>query len=523
MDTLIQRFKAIKLTDAEKHEICKYYERYHDNVIPQLKFSDFDEFRRTGNRITYETHYFNRRRRINGTFMMYTAFGTEYLDELCDLLWAVCDEFTWALPAHMQDSINDTIDLFAAETAMMMSEISYLLKNSLPKEIHKRITNEIHRRIFIPFENQTFSWEYAEHNWSAVCGGCIGMTYLYNNRTVPKRIISALKCYLSGIHDDGACLEGLGYWSYGFGYYMYFAMLLKERTGIDIINSLKIKKIAEFQSKMYLYKNIPVSCSDALRTVSPLKGLTGIIDEIFNIPPPTDKLTRNDDCDRWAHYIRSYLYKCKEPYSAYGEFVFPVSQWYIYKNKNYGFFIKGGNNDEPHNHNDIGSFIIAAADGQLICDIGCGEYRADYFNNSTRYNYLCNSSAGHNVPIIDDNYQCAGAEYRCTEFVCKNNQVKLSFGKAYEADIDVYRKISLYENKISLQDIFINTHNITERFVSLIMPKVYKNKMQIGTMTINRAGKITKETISAHDGTPLTVYLIDFEAHEKNFEVEFNL
>ena len=59
----------------------------------------------------------------------------------------------------------------------------------------------------------------------------------------------------------------------------------------------------------------------------------------------------------------------------------------------YGFAAKGGHNGEPHNHNDIGHFILHANGISVLADMGWGAYSAKYFGEE-RYTYICTSSEG---------------------------------------------------------------------------------------------------------------------------------
>lgn len=91
----------------------------------------------------------------------------------------------------------------------------------------------------------------------------------------------------------------------------------------------------------------------------------------------------------------------------------PDAQWLISRSSHgdevYAFAAKGGSNGEPHNHNDLGHFILYGA-GEVWCsDLGCGEYTAEYFGEG-RYGYDCNGSQGHSVPIIDGHYQQEGPD-----------------------------------------------------------------------------------------------------------------
>ena len=75
------------------------------------------------------------------------------------------------------------------------------------------------------------------------------------------------------------------------------------------------------------------------------------------------------------------------------------------------FAAKCGHNGEEHNHNDIGSFILADDSGQLLVDLGCMEYTKENFGTQTRYTLLQNSSLGHSVPIIGGHPQKEGKEF----------------------------------------------------------------------------------------------------------------
>ncbi len=516
-------FENLILSDEDKLEIKDFYGKYHKNIIEPLTDESYDEFRASGRRIGYEKLYFDRRRRIDGCFMMYKAYGEKYLTELCSLLYAVCGECTWALPAHTKNSENprEEIDLFAAETAQTLTEISYLLGNALPADLKNKIDCEVCSRVTDVFEKRRFGWESADNNWAAVCGGCIGMVYLYSGKPVPERIFNALGCYLSGIKDDGVCLEGVGYWSYGFGYYMYFAALLKEKTGMDIMSSSKVNAIAHFSQSAYLGQSA-VSCSDCIPDISPSKGLTGVLNRYFDgIYAPLKPAARCDDCGRWADYIRSYLYPLPKQHEAKGEFIYPLSQWYINKKDGFYFFIKGGNNDEPHNHNDVGGFIIADSEKQLLCDIGCGEYTADYFNDDTRYDCLCASSLGHSLPVIDEKAQIRGAAAKADCFKAGDGGVSMEIGSSYSPSVQLKRSVKISDNSVNLRDVFDGVHEITERFVTKIKPRKSGDKIVIGSLSMPVPDKITETSYSNHSGIAEAVYLLDYNVNDNIFEIIF--
>src|ERR1019366_1830240 len=73
--------------------------------------------------------------------------------------------------------------------------------------------------------------------------------------------------------------------------------------------------------------------------------------------------------------------------------------------------LKGGNNDEPHNHNDVGSFSVVAGNEMVVCDPGGEVYTKRTFGPH-RYESKVLSSFGHAVPVIGGQLQRTGAAAR---------------------------------------------------------------------------------------------------------------
>lgn len=157
---------------------------------------------------------------------------------------AICGEWTWCLPAHLrQDSAfeksdhyleaHQQIDLFAAETAFSLAEILTMFEDSLPALIKQRINYETRRRVLEPFQKVEQPWEQSTHNWSAVCAGSIGACAMYlvdseeERQLILDKCVKSVSYFVLGLTNEGVCQEGYHYWQYGFGYFIYFADLLK--------------------------------------------------------------------------------------------------------------------------------------------------------------------------------------------------------------------------------------------------------------------------------------------------------
>ena len=81
-----------------------------------------------------------------------------------------------------------------------------------------------------------------------------------------------------------------------------------------------------------------------------------------------------------------------------------------------GLFLaaKAGHNDESHNHNDIGSFIVANNGRPLLIDPGAGVYTRQTFGPD-RYQIWTMQSSWHNTPAPAGHPQAAGRAHRAAD------------------------------------------------------------------------------------------------------------
>ncbi|PWW07262.1 hypothetical protein DFQ01_102154 [Paenibacillus cellulosilyticus] len=413
-------------------EIRDEGERLLQRPEPELTQELYERFEKTGNRLAYEEKYFERRRRLT-SFALLSLLDPDrqdYLQALIGTIEAMLEEPTWCLPAHMRgQQLDRNIDLFSAETGFALGEIIVLLSNRLSEQLRESILGHIDRRLFVPYLSYgPYGWETAEHNWAAVCAGSIGAAALLVEESSDRKAAILVKAvetmnhYLAGFGEDGACLEGPGYWNYGFGYFVYFADLLSQATGgnADLFASDKVKAIALFQQRCYLAGDRPANFSDALPHVSVHIGLSDYLadrfDEVEHPPLQLRARYTDDHCSRFAPALRNVLWFQSEAKRDAnwqpGSWYLPDAQWFISRcvssAGSFGFAAKGGSNAEPHNHIDVGHFILLAdGDPAVAADLGSGEYTADYFGEG-RYTYDCNGAHGHSLPIVSGHQQQVG-------------------------------------------------------------------------------------------------------------------
>ncbi|WP_405171349.1 heparinase II/III family protein [Paenibacillus sp. FSL H8-0280] len=446
-DRLLEKLSRPELATLYT-DLKAYGERALKEPMPSLSFRLYRQFSDTGERKAYEEAYFDRRGRLAAVAML--ALDTARLDALQaleEMLWDVCGEYTWCLPAHLGtgevNQVKGNIDLFAAETVHMLAEIVTIHAERLDRLVIERIRSEAERRIFIPLyrEQRKFHWQTADHNWSAVCGGCCGMAALLlheDESTLQESIshtVSCMNAFLSGYGEDGGCAEGIGYWVYGFGYFTYYAEMLREYSEgeLDLLTGSKITAIAAFPLRVHLSGGTYVNYSDSAEQEEIPSGLLSLLASRVGLQvdlPLQIPLFTDDPCHRWAHLLRNVMWSDPAVYgdkgaSAQAErgFIFQNLGWMIAKGsldsldtkRTYGgplqvaISIKGGHNDEPHNHNDLGQFIIHCGGENILCDPGAGLYSQAYFAPG-REQLFHISSSGHNVPLIEGQEQCSGRQ-----------------------------------------------------------------------------------------------------------------
>jgi hypothetical protein len=85
--------------------------------------------------------------------------------------------------------------------------------------------------------------------------------------------------------------------------------------------------------------------------------------------------------------------------------------------RHWDFAAKAGANDEPHNHNDCGSYLLNVEGEPIVAEIGFPEYVADYFGPG-RYEFLAARTLGHSLPLINGCEQMAGPAARSRVIEC---------------------------------------------------------------------------------------------------------
>lgn len=426
-----------------------------EEPAPEASISQFLNYVRTGERTGYTDAVMRRRKRLS-LFTLAECLEREgrYLDNILDSIWAACEQTTWVLPGHSGDEQSEDglpldprdvpaekcqIALFSARTGLLLAEVDYVLGDALNPTARDRIRTEVDLQVFEPYlARDDFSWfTPPTSNWNAVCNASTAIAAFHLVSDVDRLasiVVKAahnLRHYLDGFDEDGCTAEGVSYWNFGFSHYVMFAAHLDARTDgqYSLLSPSIVEDIARFPIKVELSSGRYVAFADTEEGAWLEPFVPRWVGEQLELPELTtwgqEQLSDEqsvfsiDKVGTLSETIRN-LYWCRQPSSdqtltrSRRQF-FAGNEWWIARAdpanpQGLTIAAKGGRNDEPHNHNDCGSFIVHYRGESQLVDLGKGFYDREYFDEH-RYEHLVTRSLGHSVPSVNGYEQVDGEEY----------------------------------------------------------------------------------------------------------------
>jgi len=449
--------------------------------IPALPATLYLDFRRTGNRVRFEEPYFRRRILLLRMTLAYAGGDrtTNLLDGIINMLCAVCDEWTWVIPAHNWPDMGSEnsfppvnpprVDLFAANTASLLAMVVHILNIPLLEEADRllqRVRQECRRRCINPYmENNAHWWMGYErmeghgelNNWTPwITENFLHTLFLLrpSAEELSRGTVRAgeiLNHYLDVLLPDGGCDEGPSYWDHAVGSLYGCLEILDTLSGssLCLLEDDFLKRAVSYIHRVYIgdfyftnYADCPgvlnhlplglmyrmgiqtgdtvlVQLSAYLQSRTGHHDYDGSVDEAFS----TFRVIRNlmnpiPDQPLTIDLVRE------------GTDLFPDSQIYIKRRGDLFFSCKGGHNHESHNHNDVGHFVLYGGGRPLILDPGVGEYTRETFSHK-RYSIWTMQSGWHNLPVINGVEQKEGRSFFCSGFDGDDNHCLLFMENAY--------------------------------------------------------------------------------------------
>ncbi len=520
-------------------------ERLLGTEWPALPATVLLEYVRTGNRSNYQA-LANERREKLAKLVVAEAMENQgrFMDDILNGIWTISEETYWGVPAHLSlqkagaglpDVNEPTVDLFAAETGSLLAWTDYLLGeklDALSPLIRERIYSEVNRRILTPnIEREDFWWMGFGggriNNWNPwVNSNWLTMVLLLERDDARRhaavyKIMRSLDLFINSYPRDGGCDEGPGYWGRAAGSMFDTLELLHSASEgqIDIFDKPLVKAMGSYIYLGYIADQYFINFADAKGKlyVEPAliyrygkmiedERMTGFASfaaqqQDFGagfIPGVFGHLNRQLP----AFFVLEEI-AATEPFEPlFGDIWLPDIQVVMTREKHAsreGFYlaVKGGHNDESHNHNDIGSFMVYHNGHPVIVDAGVGQYTAKTFS-SDRYDIWSMQSAYHNLPTINGVMQQAGAAFKARDVIFKTvderTRFQLNLRKAYPdaAHVDYWlRTFTLNRGEnITLNEEYVLGEFVEPYTLSFMTPRDVKKK---GGQVILRGGDVAGE------------------------------
>lgn len=510
-----------QLPEVKKQQAIRDAEQFLAYRWPALLATDFMSFYRNGERKTYEDPHLLRRRALSTLVMGECMEGNgRFLDDIINGIWLICEESYWGVSAHngksafldspfarqpLPDIEEPYLDLFAGETGNLLAWTACLLHPALDHtapQVCRRISLELERRIKQPFlhHNDTnwmgFIATNKVNNWNPWITANVLNVFLLTEHDINRRAAAVKKMFevmdhfLNTYGADGGCDEGTSYWSRAGGSVHDFCDQLFRASGgrIDLFQLPLIKQIGRFIYREHIAGPYFINFADGDakagcdRTLiyhygirihdQKLMDLAAALPEYVpdELDGPPVSLQRwlcglFDCCDYVRHRSTAQPPLVRDVWLP--DIQVAAAREQAGSSDGLYLAVKGGHNDESHNHNDVGNFIVYLNGLPALIDVGVGVYTQKTFS-ADRYEIWNMQSSYHNLPAINGAQQCAGARYRAQDIHCQPDgqavEISMELSQAYHPDaaLQTFRRHYHFERSVPsiiLENRFLFLHN----------------------------------------------------------------
>jgi len=423
-----------------------------------------------GNRDGWESVLYERQRRLSRAAVAAAVLaddpvrGPRYLAEVLDGVWLFCEQSSWCWPAH-DDAFRERgsvlpvvtapyLDLGAGEVVSLLAWVDQLIGDRLEARypgIRSRVRHEARVRIFEPF-TQRRDWHWLGldgdvHNWNPWIHGNVLVAALRllddpaeadERAAIVALALEGIDRYVSVLPEDGAIDEGYAYWWNGACRALEALDVVRHATGgvLDASGITALRETVAFPHRMHLGGDWYLNLADGQARVSAAQPwhalhraalVAGDRDaaahaashrwvespEFGGSPaaiehPGFGRLLRGITDPAWVGAAQESSPFPRDVWLPSTEVLLARSQGGTARGLTVA--AKGGHNGEHHNHNDVGSFIVASDGVPVVVDAGRPTYTLQTFGPD-RYDIWTMQSGWHNVPVIGGQEQPPGAAY----------------------------------------------------------------------------------------------------------------
>nr|WP_154923723.1 heparinase II/III family protein [Microbacterium testaceum] len=414
---------------------------------------------RDGDRESWESVVFERQRRLSRAVVAAAVTDEgRWLDEVLDGVWLLCEQSSWCWPAHDDaDGAGSVLaipeepflDLGAGEVAAQLAWADHLVGRRLEATYpgaRARIRREVRRRVFDPFLGRR-DWHWIGldgdvHNWNPWIHGNVITAALRlldapdeaeDRAEIIATALHGLDRYVTALPLDGAIDEGYGYWWNGACRALEALELVSFATvgQLDAAHVPALSATVAFPHRSHLGGDWYLNLADGQakppsdqpwhalhRSARAVGDDTAAAHAASYRRPGAPAATETFGLGRLlrgmtdTEWIRA---TAAQPPLVQHVWL-PSTEVLLARDKKgssagLALAVKGGHNGEHHNHNDVGSFVIASDGVPVVVDVGRPTYTKQTFGPD-RYDIWTMQSLWHNLPVIDGRQQLPGFRYR---------------------------------------------------------------------------------------------------------------
>jgi hypothetical protein len=424
---------------------------------PEISATLWLDFVRNGARKNFEAAYFGRRQQLISLLIAECVEDRgRFLDAMANAVWSLCEETSWCLPAHLfiqalgpglPDATEPVVDLFAAETAAALAWTDYLLGAKLDGVhplVRARLRREVGQRVLTPCLTRDdfwwMGWQPAGrpvNNWNPWCNSnwlaCVLLLESDPERRVSAvhKILRSLDFFIDHQPADGGCDEGPAYWGRAGASLFDCLELLQAATAgkLNLYAEPLVGETARYVMRAHIAGDWLLNFADAQargaaeslliwrfgrRIGDEALAAYGAWQHQRKSAPWVDRITS-------PGRLLANLFAVAEVESAPAaapllrDVWLPDLQVMVARDAagtSDGFYLaaKGGHNEESHNHNDVGSFVVFLDGEPLLIDLGVETYAAKTFSPQ-RYEIWTMQSQWHNLPVVNGTPQKNGRAF----------------------------------------------------------------------------------------------------------------
>lgn len=443
------------VSEEKKRELIHEGEallHYEYPFLPAIRYMDFC---RNGNRTRYQGP-FRMRRNVLTTLTLAECAERKgrFLEDIINGMMAICEESGWQAPAHnvypargytgdqtppgkpvtrtarcLPDERDPVMDLFSCETAASLSLCAWMLNdkiNAVTPLVLARVHRELMRRSVEPFLTRSYWWMCdhgeAANNWTAWCTQNTLITVFSmegisqeTKQAVVRKAAVCLDRFISEYGEDGCCNEGAGYYHHA-GLTLFGCLEVLNAVTDGAFSSLYhtplIRNMASYIMNVHVDETYYINfadCAPKLERAGVREYLfakrTGNEDMMRFAAGDHKKAPRQEYKDTWKNMWYQLLEIFTELEMGQVDLSVPVRKPDLYygstglllmRDSRFCLAVKAGDNDDSHNHNDVGSITLYERGLPMLIDVGVETYTSKTFS-ADRYDIWTMQSAYHNV------------------------------------------------------------------------------------------------------------------------------